>query len=176
MTGEQTAQLCAKYADDKKAEDIVIIDVQGLSPITDYFVICTASSAPHLRAIQSEIDEWMHTNHGQAPYWRDDNFDSQWLILDYSDVMVHIFLAEKREYYSLEELWGDGKPVEVDLKTATEVSDAAAAVVAAAKSKASEAFALETAAASAAAKARAQAEAEAEELAFAAEFEAESKS
>ena len=145
MTGEQTAQLCAKYADDKKAEHIVIIDVRGLSPITDYFVICTASSAPHLRAIQSEIDEWMHTNHGQAPYWRDDNFESQWLILDYSDVMVHIFQEEKREYYSLEELWGDGKPVEVDLTAAAIVSDQAIAAVAAKAAEAAVALAAESA-------------------------------
>ena len=111
MTGEQTARLCAKYADDKKAEDIVILDVSEISPICDYFVICTASSAPHLRAVRDEIDEQMHEQHGQMPRLRDDHLDSQWLILDYSDVMVHVFQAEKREYYNLEELWGDGKLV-----------------------------------------------------------------
>jgi ribosome-associated protein len=163
MTGEQTAQLCAKYADDKKAEDIVIIDVRGLSPITDYFVICTASSSPHLRAIQSEIDEWMHTNHGQAPYWRDDNFDSQWLILDYSDVMVHIFQDEKRAFYSLEELWGDGKPVEVNLESATVVANAAIDALSEAKAKArAELEAADLAEVAARLKAMAEAEAEAE--------------
>ena len=68
MTGEETAKLCAKYAEDKKAEDIVILDVRGISPITDYFVIGTASSSPHLRAVQREIlhgrnavgGEWGH--------------------------------------------------------------------------------------------------------------------
>ena len=111
MTGEQTAKLCAKYADDKKAENIVILDVSEISPICDYFVICTASSAPHLRAVRDEIDEQMKDNHGQQPRLRDDHLDSQWLVLDYSDVMIHVFQAEKREFYNLEELWGDGKIV-----------------------------------------------------------------
>ena len=112
MTGEETAKLCAKYADDKKAQDIVILDVRGLSPITDYFVICTASSTPHLRAVQSEIDDMMIVEHDQRPRWRETNPESQWLLLDYSDVMVHIFTQEKRDFYSLEELWGDAKRVD----------------------------------------------------------------
>lgn len=114
MTGEETARLCAKYADDKKAENIVILDVRGISPITDYFVICTASSSPHLRAVQHEIDDMMIQEHGQRPRWRDNNFESEWLVLDYADVMVHIFQAEKREFYSLEQLWGDAKRVEFE--------------------------------------------------------------
>jgi ribosome-associated protein len=111
MTGEQIAKLCAKYADDKKAEEIKILDVTGLSPITDYFVICTASSPPHLRAIQAEIDDQMIVEHEMRPRWRDTNYESQWLVLDYGDVMVHIFGREKRDFYSLEELWSDAKTV-----------------------------------------------------------------
>jgi ribosome-associated protein len=113
MTGEETARLCAKYADDKKAEDIVILDVRGISPITDYFVICTASSSPHLRAIQREIDDMMHVEHDVKPRWRDQSFESEWLVLDYTDVMVHIFQADRRAFYSLEELWGDAKKLKV---------------------------------------------------------------
>jgi ribosome-associated protein len=114
MTAEETAKLCAKFADDKKAEDIVILDVSGLSPIVDYFVFCTASSSPHLRAVQNEIDERMHQEHGYMPRWRDEHFDSGWLVLDYTDVMVHIFQQEKRDFYSLEDLWSDGKLVKFD--------------------------------------------------------------
>jgi ribosome-associated protein len=112
MTAEETAKLCAKYADDKKAENITILDVRDLSPIVDYFVFCTASSPPHLRAVQNEIDEQMHQEHGQMPRWRDDHFESGWLVLDYTDVMIHIFQQEKRDFYALEDLWGDGKAVE----------------------------------------------------------------
>jgi ribosome-associated protein len=107
MEGKKLAKLCAKYADDKKAEEIVILDVTGLSPVVDYFVICTATSAPHLRAVRREIDEQMHQEHGEQVRFTDDAYESGWVILDYGDVMVHIFHQEKRDFYSLEELWGD---------------------------------------------------------------------
>jgi ribosome-associated protein len=107
MEGKKLAKLCAKYADDKKAEEIVILDVTGLSPVTDYFVICTATSAPHLRAVRREIDDQLSKEHGQHARFTDDAFESGWVILDYGDVMVHIFHQEKRDFYSLEDLWGD---------------------------------------------------------------------
>ena len=87
--------------------------MRGLSPITDYFVICTASSSPHLRAIQREIDDQMQVEHDVRPRWRDQSFESEWLVLDYTDVMVHIFQEEKRAFYSLEELWGDAKKLKL---------------------------------------------------------------
>jgi ribosome-associated protein len=107
MTGEKIAQICARLADDKKAEDIVILDVRGLSPITDYFVICTATSTPHLRAVQRSVDEGVKDELQMEPHWRDENFESQWVVVDYFEVIVHIMSAEKREFYALEELWGD---------------------------------------------------------------------
>ena len=127
MTAEETARLCAQYAYDKKAEDIVILDVRDLSPIVDFFVICTASSPPHLRAVQNEIDERMHQDHGQMPRWRERNFESQWLVIDYTDVMVHVFQEEKREFYALEELWSDGKRLDWSPDTTSPVAPAAAA-------------------------------------------------
>jgi ribosome-associated protein len=112
MTGEDLAKLCAKYAEDKKAENIIVLDVNGISTITDYFVICTASSPPHLRAIQAEIDDMLIKDHDMRPRWRDTNYTSEWVVLDYADVVVHVFMAEKREFYALEELWSDGKTLE----------------------------------------------------------------
>jgi ribosome-associated protein len=115
MTGEEIAQACARFADDKKAEDIVILDVRGLSPVTDYFVICTANSSPHLRAIQRGVDESMNEELQMNPHWRDESFASQWVVVDYSEVIVHIMSAEKREFYALEELWGDALSVKPKL-------------------------------------------------------------
>lgn len=112
MEGIETARACAKHADDKKAESIVILDVRDISPITDFFVICTATSAPHLRAVRDEIAERMREEHGLRPTFTDGNFESQWLILDYSDVMVHVMQAEKREFYALEDLWGDAPRID----------------------------------------------------------------
>ena len=111
LKGLQLAQTCARYADDKKAGDIVILDVRGLSPITDYFVICTATSHPHLRAVRDEVATELKLKHHTPPRVIDGQFESHWLLLDFTDVMVHIFTEEKREFYSLEDLWNDAPRV-----------------------------------------------------------------
>ncbi|MBB5031531.1 ribosome silencing factor [Prosthecobacter vanneervenii] len=107
MEDLEIARACALYADDKKAENIRILDLRGLSPIADYFVLCTALSTPQLRAVRDEIVEQMKEQHQTPPTVKDGNFESQWIILVYGSVMVHILTPEKREYYALEELWGD---------------------------------------------------------------------
>ncbi len=107
MEDLEIARACALYADDKKAENIRILDLRGLSPIADYFVLCTAMSTPQLRAVRDEIVERMKEEHQTPPTVKDGNFESQWIILVYGSVMVHILTPEKREYYALEELWGD---------------------------------------------------------------------
>ncbi len=100
----------------------MILDVRGISPITDFFVICTATSAPHLRAVRDAVEEKMREENGLRPTFTDGNFESQWLILDYSDVMVHVMQGEKREFYALEDLWGDAP--RVDLAEAAKPSKA----------------------------------------------------
>lgn len=107
MEDLELARACALYADDKKAEDIRILDLRGLSPICDYFVLVTAMSTPQLRAVRDEIVERMKEEHNTPPDVKDGNFESQWIILVYGSVMVHILTPDKREFYSLEELWGD---------------------------------------------------------------------
>jgi len=105
------ARACAEYADEKKAENIRILDLRGISPVIDYFVLCSALSAPQLRAVRGHIEDEMKEKHGQRPLYKDGNYDSQWIIIDYGNVMVHILTPEKRDYYLLEELWGDAKEV-----------------------------------------------------------------
>ncbi|MDB6006318.1 MAG: rsfS [Prosthecobacter sp.] len=116
MEDLEIARACALYADDKKAEDIRILDLRGLSPISDYFVLVTAMSTPQLRAVRDEIVERMKEEHGTPPDVKDGNFESQWIILVYGSVMVHILTPEKREFYALEELWGDAPEMEVNLE------------------------------------------------------------
>lgn len=101
----------ATFADDKKAEDIVIMDVQGISPVADYFVICTATSMPHLKAIRNEVKDRFWVEHNRKPIAVDEKMESLWIILHYGDVMVHVFHKEKRDFYALEELWGDAPRV-----------------------------------------------------------------
>ncbi|MBB5039717.1 ribosome silencing factor [Prosthecobacter dejongeii] len=107
MESIEIARLCAKYADEKKAENIVLLDLRGLSPVTDFFVIATASSNPQLRAVRDNIVDELRDTHGQRPIISDGTYESQWLILNYPNVLVHVQSPEKREYYVLEELWGD---------------------------------------------------------------------
>ena len=107
MEDLKLARACGEFADDKKAENISILDLRGLSPVTDYFVLCSAMSAPQLRAVRDHIEDEMKEKHRERPLYRDGSYDSQWMILDYGNVMVHILAPEKREYYALEELWGD---------------------------------------------------------------------
>lgn len=115
MEDLEIARACALYADDKKAENIRILDLRGLSPISDYFVLVTAMSTPQLRAVRDEIVERMKEEHGTPPDVKDGNFESQWIILVYGSVMVHILTPEKREFYALEELWGDAPEMELNL-------------------------------------------------------------
>jgi ribosome-associated protein len=115
MEDLEIARACALYADDKKAENIRILDLRGLSPISDYFVLVTALSTPQLRAVRDEIVERMKEEHSTPPDVKDGNFESQWIILVYGSVMVHILTPEKREFYALEELWGDAPEMELNL-------------------------------------------------------------
>lgn len=116
--GEELALAAAGYADEKQAEDIVILDLRGISSIADFFVICTGTSTPHLKAVSREVSEKLHEEHDLRPRAKDGNPESQWLILDYVDVIVHIFHEENRANYSLEDLWSDAERVAFEPATA----------------------------------------------------------
>jgi ribosome-associated protein len=109
--GEALALAAAGYADEKQAEDIVILDLRGISSIADFFVICTGTSTPHLKAVRREVADKLHEEHDLRPRATDGNPESQWLILDYIDVLVHVFHEESRAKYSLEDLWSDAERI-----------------------------------------------------------------
>jgi len=107
---ETIALAAARAASDKKAEDIRILDLRKLSSFADYFVICTGTSEPHLKAIGSEIRETLRDDLGLTV--QADGFPaSQWIVLDYHGVLIHIFQPEKRAFYGLESLWRDAPAV-----------------------------------------------------------------
>lgn len=99
--------MCAEFAANKKAEDIVAIDMRGISSFTDFFVICSGTSEPHLKAIAGEIQDRLREEYGIRPHAVDGYPTSQWVIVDFGDVLVHIFHQEKRGFYALEDLWSD---------------------------------------------------------------------
>lgn len=113
IEAETLAKLCAEYAANKKAEDIIAIDLRGISGFTDFFVICSGTSEPHLKAIANEIHGQLKKDHGVNAHKVDGFPMSQWIVMDFSDVVVHIFHEEKRRYYCLEELWGDAPRLDV---------------------------------------------------------------
>ena len=94
--------------DENKAENVMLIDVSYLSNIADYFVIATANSTTHAKALVDKIEEALE-GMGQKVYRRDGLGDGRWLVLDFGSLIVHIFTAEIREFYHIEKLWSDGK-------------------------------------------------------------------
>ncbi|MDA7597326.1 ribosome silencing factor [bacterium] len=111
---ETTVQECARSANEIGAEDIVVIDLRGISSIADYFVICTGTSMPHLKAIQRDIEKGVEAAISEIPIRKDGKADSMWVVLDYADVLVHIFHKEMRDVYNLENLWSDAPRVTYD--------------------------------------------------------------
>ena len=91
-----------------------MLDVRGLVSFTDYFVICTGTSEPHLKAIAGEIQDKLRDAHGTKPHNVDGYPLSQWIVVDYYDVLVHIFHPEKRSLYSLEDLWSDAPRLKLE--------------------------------------------------------------
>jgi len=115
MTDSETlARLCAAAAAEKKAENTLILDLRGVSGFTEFFVICSGTSEPQLKAIASSIRQQARESLGMRPLAEDGYPSSQWVVLDYSDVICHIFLEEKRAFYDLENLWRDAKRIEVE--------------------------------------------------------------
>ena len=111
MDSKRLARLCREFADNKKAEDIIVLDVRKLSSVTDFFVIASGSSEPHLRAILEEITHRLREEHDVRPRAVDGTVHGAWVVLDFFDVIVHLMRAEVRERYDLEGLWGDASRV-----------------------------------------------------------------
>ena len=103
---EACARLARTAADDKKGLDPLVLDVRGLSGVTDFYFLVTGTSTPHLKAIEGEITRRLKTE-GVARYRESGTADSGWIVVDYLGVVVHIFTPERRAFYSLEKLWGD---------------------------------------------------------------------
>src|SRR5437867_11587674 len=111
MDSRRLALLCRELADNKKAEDIAILDMRELSSVTDYFVIASGTSEPHLRAISDEITDKLREQHKVRPRAVDGTLQAGWLVLDFFDVIVHLMSTDVREHYDLEGLWGDAPRV-----------------------------------------------------------------
>ena len=102
----------AAAADDKKAQDIVLLDVSDVSYLADYFVIITGFSGTQLKAIAESIEEKLEEKYNRIPVRVSGKREGNWVVQDYEDVIVHTFLPEEREYYNLEAFWGHAERIE----------------------------------------------------------------
>lgn len=103
-------EACVEALVDKKGSEIIVLDVHNLTLIADYFVIATGKSATQLQALARHLEEKLEEN-GILPLRMEGFQEAQWILLDYGQVVVHLFLPEQREYYNLERLWGDANVV-----------------------------------------------------------------
>jgi ribosome-associated protein len=116
MDSKKLAQHCRDFADNKKAENIVILEVRDLSSVTDYFVIASGTSEPHLRAIVDEITDRLRDDYDLRPLCKDGSMQGAWVVLDFFDVIVHVMRSDARARYDLEGLWGDAARVKLKAK------------------------------------------------------------
>ena len=109
------AGLVAGYASDVKAQDIVELDLRGVLGYTDYFVIAAGNTDRQTKAIHDRIHEGLKKEHGILPRRVEGLAEGRWILMDYLDVVVHIFTPDTRDYYRLEQLWGDVPRLDLDL-------------------------------------------------------------
>ena len=109
----QLADLISGYASDVKAQEIVELDLRGVLGYTDYFVIATGGTDRQVKAVHDRIHEGLKKEHGLLPRRVEGLAEARWILMDYLDVIVHIFTPEARDFYRLEDLWGDVPSVEL---------------------------------------------------------------
>ena len=110
LTPEQMAAIAAKALEDKKAKDVKILKTAEQTVLADYFVICSGSTAPHIKALVDEVDKQL-SEAGEPPIRREGLRSDIWVLMDFGSVIVHVFTEEARKCYNLERLWSDSQEV-----------------------------------------------------------------
>lgn len=115
MTAEELSKIIVKGMEEKKASDIVVMDLRKIkNTVSDFFVLCSGNSDTQLEAISDSIEEQVIKAGEKPPYRSEGRSGKQWILMDYVDVVAHIFLKDKREFFGLEDLWGDAQITKVD--------------------------------------------------------------
>ena len=112
MTPKEMALVLAEALDSKKGQDIKVLETGALTTLADYFVICTATSTTQVKALADECEKVMKER-GEAPHHIEGHRGGTWVLLDFSSVVVHVCMEEAREFYGLERLWRDGRPLDL---------------------------------------------------------------
>ena len=113
MTPKELAIIAAKALDEKKGKEISALEITDLTTLADYFVIATGTSNTQINALCDAVEKALKEQADEAPLHREGHRDGTWVLLDYGCLVVHVFNSEAREFYGLERLWSDGKPLDV---------------------------------------------------------------
>lgn len=110
MTAEELSKVIVKGMEEKKASEIVVMDLRQIkNTVSDFFIICSGTSDTQLESIFSSVEEEVFKITGETPWKSEGKANRQWILMDYVNVVVHIFIKDVREFYGLEELWGDAQ-------------------------------------------------------------------
>lgn len=112
MTPKEIAIAAARALDSKKANDLMVLETGHLTTLADYFVICTATSSTQIKALSDHCEKTLKEA-GEEPHHIEGHRGGTWVLMDYSSVVIHLFMPEAREFYNLERLWSDAKPVDL---------------------------------------------------------------
>jgi ribosome-associated protein len=118
LTSLEQARRIAGLVQEKLAEDVLILDLRPVTAYTDFFVLCTGRNARQTKAIYEEVRERLKADERLTPRAVEGDRGGEWILVDYLDVVLHVFTPETRAYYGLEELWGDMPSIELDAATA----------------------------------------------------------
>lgn len=111
MNAKETVKYICEALLEKKGKDIEVMHIEHLTTLTEYFVICSATSSTQVRALADNVEWRLKTDHGIMVHHTEGFESSSWILLDFSGVLVHVFLPEARQFYNLENLWKDGTAV-----------------------------------------------------------------
>ena len=115
LSPDEIARIVVETLDNKKAKDIQLLKTTELTTLADYFVICTATSTTHMKTLSDEVEKALKEN-GEMHRRREGHRSGGWVLLDFSCVVVHLFLQETRDFYTLERLWSDAETIEQNMQ------------------------------------------------------------
>ncbi|MCH7408839.1 ribosome silencing factor [Belliella sp. DSM 111904] len=115
MTAEELSKVIVKGMEEKKASKIVLMDLRDVkNSMTDFFVICSGNSDTQVEAIADSIEEFVFKSHKEKPWRVEGKNNNEWVLIDFTNVVAHVFLKDQREFFALEELWGDAVITRID--------------------------------------------------------------
>ena len=114
LPSSELSQIIVKGMQEKKAEDIVVLDLRNIpNSVADFFVVCTGNSDTQVDAISDSVEDYVFEADQQAPWHIEGKLSKEWVLIDFVDVVVHVFKEETREFFGIEDLWGDAKVTQI---------------------------------------------------------------